>query len=152
MRNKGFTLVELVVVMVIITIMSAAIAPGILGYIENMHNKSYINDARMAVTSAQSELMDVYQSGKAVISGLKKSKWKTRMEYGDDIYLGVSCVAVTGGNEKNAFTIEKALFIEDGVRVYYSDGDYRVLDTEEIAPDSQFEMTDTITSDVLIVR
>lgn len=152
MQNKGFTLVELVVVLVIIALMSAAIAPGILGYIDDMQNKSYINDARMAVNSAQSELMDVYQSGKAVLSPQKKAKWKTRMEYGDDIHFYFGCAAVTGGNEKNAFTIDKALFEEDGVRVLYSGGEYKVLDKEEASGTFPFEMTDTVASNTLIVR
>lgn len=151
MRNKGFTLVELVVVMVIIVLLASTLAPGVLGYVDEMRNKSYINDARMAVTSAQSELMDVYQSGKAIISADKKSKWKARMEYGDDIYLSVGCFAVTGGNEKNAFTIDKALFIEDGVRVYYGNGEYRVLESTETVTDPGIIMTEA-TPSTLIVR
>ena len=155
MRNKGFTLVELVVVMVIIVLLAAVGAPGILGYIDDMQNKSYINDARMAVTSAQSELMDVYQSGKASLTKEKKSSWVSRMEYagtGILFYVDIVDNNPPQGYEKRAYTIKKALYEDNGVRVYYENGIYSVLDSNVTITPPAIEMTDTGADSKLLNR
>ena len=41
-ENKGFTLVELIVVMVILTLLAAILVPSLLGWIDEAKGKQYI--------------------------------------------------------------------------------------------------------------
>lgn len=51
--NRGFTLVELIVVMVILTVLSAILVPGLLGWIDEAKGKQYVLSARSIYMSAQ---------------------------------------------------------------------------------------------------
>ena len=44
--NRGFTLVELIVVMVILTLMAAILVPSVLGWIDEARGKQYVLSAR----------------------------------------------------------------------------------------------------------
>ena len=51
--KKGFTLVELIVVLVILAIIAAFTIPAMLGYIDKTHEADAINNAQYYVTAAQ---------------------------------------------------------------------------------------------------
>ena len=51
--NKGFTLVELIVVMVILTLLAAILVPSLLGWIDEAKGKQYILSVRSIYMSAQ---------------------------------------------------------------------------------------------------
>lgn len=51
--NGGFTLVELVVVMVILTVLSAILVPSLLGWIDEAKGKQFVLSARSIYMSAQ---------------------------------------------------------------------------------------------------
>ncbi|MGN0377671.1 MAG: type II secretion system protein [Suilimivivens sp.] len=51
--NRGFTLVELIVVMVILTLLAAILVPSLLGWIDEAKGKQYILSARSIYMSAQ---------------------------------------------------------------------------------------------------
>lgn len=53
LKNKGFTLVELIVVMVILTLLAAILVPSLLGWIDEAKGKQYILSARSLYMSAQ---------------------------------------------------------------------------------------------------
>ena len=127
-ERKGFTLAEMIVVLVIISLLAAIMVPGLFGHIDDMQKRSAINEARIAVTSAQSEMMDLYQSGKNILSGDKKKKWVKRMEYDNSVKLSIACSS-TGTELKNRFIITQAVFVKDGVSVYYNNGEYTVPET-----------------------
>ncbi|MCR4649230.1 MAG: prepilin-type N-terminal cleavage/methylation domain-containing protein [Lachnospiraceae bacterium] len=59
-QNKGFTLVELIVVLVILAILAAILIPALLGYIDRAREKQDILDARNLLMAAQAELVQVY--------------------------------------------------------------------------------------------
>ncbi len=51
--QKGFTLVELIVVLVILAIMAALLVPALLGYIDRARNSKYLEEARSVYTAIQ---------------------------------------------------------------------------------------------------
>lgn len=53
MDNKGFTLVELIVVMVILTVLAAILVPSLLGWIDEAKGKQHVLTARSVYMSAQ---------------------------------------------------------------------------------------------------
>ena len=67
MENKGFTLVELIVVLVILAILAAILVPALLGYIDRAKEKQYVLNAKSALTATQAEFSSLYGEGSDVI-------------------------------------------------------------------------------------
>ena len=59
-KKKGFTLVELIVVLVILAILAAILIPALLGYIDRAREKQDVLDARNLLMATQAELTDAY--------------------------------------------------------------------------------------------
>lgn len=60
LTNKGFTLVELIVVLVILAILAAILVPALLGYIDEANNKRYVLAAKNVLNATQSEFSKLY--------------------------------------------------------------------------------------------
>ncbi len=52
--DKGFTLVELLVILIILAILSALLVPTLMGYIDEARAKKYLPNAKTALEAAQS--------------------------------------------------------------------------------------------------
>jgi len=52
-NKKGFTLIEIIVVLVIIAILAAATIPAMLGYVNEARGKAYASEARLGLIAAQ---------------------------------------------------------------------------------------------------
>lgn len=64
--KKGFTLIEIVIVLVIIAILSAALIPSMMGWIDDSKQKSFLTEARSAMVAAQAEIGNIYAAGDTV--------------------------------------------------------------------------------------
>lgn len=59
-ERKGFTLVEVIVVLVILAILAAVLVPTLTGYIDKANEKAIISECRMAVVAAQTTASEMY--------------------------------------------------------------------------------------------
>ncbi|MCR5727358.1 MAG: prepilin-type N-terminal cleavage/methylation domain-containing protein [Lachnospiraceae bacterium] len=76
--NKGFTLVEMIVVLVILAILAAILIPGLLGYIDDAKNKQLEIHGKAVYTAAQATASKYYAKNKPIagdkdFAGLVKS-------------------------------------------------------------------------------
>ena len=53
MDDKGFTLVEMIVVLVIIAVLASAIVPSLTGYINRANKEKAVSETRSLVMAAQ---------------------------------------------------------------------------------------------------
>lgn len=68
-EQKGFTLVEMIVVLVIIAILAAITIPALLKYIDKAKDKQIIINARTAYLAAETAASEAYAAGKSIPSG-----------------------------------------------------------------------------------
>ena len=82
MKNKGFTLVEIVVTVAILTVLLAVGVPGLMSYFDDTHEKKILNDANAVLNVAKT----YNESNKASLEGrYKASDIEMNSEYLTDI-------------------------------------------------------------------
>ncbi|MCR4642545.1 MAG: prepilin-type N-terminal cleavage/methylation domain-containing protein [Lachnospiraceae bacterium] len=62
-RNKGFTLVELVVVLVILALLAGILTPALLGYIDSSKREHELTNAKALLNAIESKLVSLYDQG-----------------------------------------------------------------------------------------
>lgn len=73
-KNKGFTLVEIIVILIILAIMAAILIPSLTHYIDKAKEKQITSEARSALMATQTILSETYAKyGNVEINGDKIS-------------------------------------------------------------------------------
>lgn len=66
-KTSGFTLVELIVVLVILTTLAALLVPSLTGYIDKARQNAVIAKARAVLVASQAVVTEAYADGKLVL-------------------------------------------------------------------------------------
>ena len=132
MENKGFTLVELIVVLVILAILAAILVPALLGYIDRAKEKQYVLNAKSALTATQAEFSSLYgegsdltdTNGKFVRSDVVKKTADTPADTEFWVKINATPSTITGNvavpdNHKH-YTVTDAIYIEGGYYITYN--------------------------------
>ena len=62
-NKKGFTLIEIIVVLVIIALLAAATVPAMIGFVNEARGKAYAAEARVGLVAAQATVTELVASG-----------------------------------------------------------------------------------------
>lgn len=77
-NKKGFTLVELLVVLVILAILAAAIIPSMMGFIDRARKESVAAEQRSVILAAQVEVNEMY--GKGILSSTETAATEFKID------------------------------------------------------------------------
>lgn len=123
-NNKGFTLVELIVVLVILAILAAILVPALLGYIDRAKGQQIVLNARSVYTATQAEMTSAYAKNKAP-SSVDMSRIKATADVPGSYYAFACSAAYDKDNISHAmYTVTSIVYTENGQTVYLYDGEW----------------------------
>ena len=123
-NNKGFTLVELIVVLVILAILAAILTPALLGYIDRARAEKDYSTAQTIRVAAQAAIDQAYGDGKTCggtavtsIADMKQTDWTanntTTDKYAKLVFDLASVDKAADANSKGVWSFK--FTYEDGI-------------------------------------
>ena len=79
-NKKGFTLIEIIVVVVILAVLMAVAVPSVMKYLSEADNAKYMAQARTVMTTAQAEMAKAYAGDKKIDT----DEWTTMISEATD--------------------------------------------------------------------
>ncbi|MBR3538416.1 MAG: BspA family leucine-rich repeat surface protein, partial [Eubacterium sp.] len=139
--KNGFTMVELVVVLVVIALLAAVTIPVMFGFIDSAREKEYVVDAEAALTATQAALTEIYNDGgnRLIPDRRLKAKETAGAEDGSEFTVWTKGQLVDGKTaaiEDNmaSYTVAYAKYVAaDGKVVIFSDDEWTLYDNESAA-------------------
>ena len=107
-NKKGFTLVELLVVLVIIAILAAAIIPSMMGFIDKAKQQSAAAECRSVLLAGEVQLNELYGTGATINT--------TAYDSTTDVVKAIQTLADVPG------TINSITFVATGTAGHYTIG------------------------------
>ena len=133
--RKGFTLVELIVVLVILSVLAAMLAPTMTGYIDKAKGKRVEAELHQAVVAAQTLADEAYALGKDFekitledIAALAELKGSLEAVYLDGDTGKVVYVELTLDDVTGYYTEDEGITSEEGT---FEEGEYLPIGSEE---------------------
>lgn len=106
LNKKGFTLIEIIVVVVVLAVLMAVAVPSVLKYINEADNAKYMAQGRSVMTTAQAELVKAYiDDSKVTTAELDNLKNATTYDSGNN---GMGVVVITNILVDTDVTISQA--------------------------------------------
>lgn len=120
-NDKGFTLVELIVVLVILALLAAILVPALLGYIDKAKKEKNYQAAQEVHTAVQALATESYGKGDATPQ-VKLSDVKDLSGIDDIASVNVEFNKGTEANKKLGFTVKSmsVKFTSDSANTYYT--------------------------------
>ena len=149
-KDKGFTLVELIVVLVILAILAAILVPALLGYIDRAKEKQYVLNAKSALTATQAELSSIYGENSNTPKTLLTSRSTTIKNTADvpgAFYIkttlvdGTNTTATTTPANKDHhadYTVKYAVYVENGYYCVYDGSTWTTTQTKPTDLDTAY--------------
>ncbi len=113
--NKGFTLVEMIVVLVILAILAAILIPGLLGYIDDAKNKQIEIHGKAVYTAAQSVASQYYGKNKDI--NTNKDDYKGEVASLSEIssFSGSATIYFQGTTGRDAYKVVGISYTENNI-------------------------------------
>lgn len=143
-NRKGFSLVELIVVLVIMAILAAALVPTLIGYIKQTRESNAKNEASMVVQAAQTISSGAFASadGTYKVNGVDISltadidadsaKFITATKYLSEVKGVITSIDV----DSDTYKVNEIVYTtENKVQVTYTNGTYSCETVDEMPSD-----------------
>lgn len=143
--KKGFTLVEMIVVIVIIGILLAILVPGMFKYIQKAKDKQILVDARTAYLDVQMAAQEAYG-----VNGITGANVEAAFEDQIKNISGTKVVEVTAGTGSTT-TVKVTVDVPENGKVTVTDIDSetgKVKSMTYVRGDREITMTDEVWGEV----
>lgn len=130
-NDKGFTLVELIVVLVILAILAAILVPALLGYIDRARGSQLLLNGKSILTAAQAECSNLYGVAESTetidtyLAGTDSATYLQRIADTADTpgtaYFNLKAAAATpSSSNHNAWTVNEVWYVEGTEAVHFN--------------------------------